>query len=61
MLNRLIGIDDPVFNDQYLYYQIFVHAVIRDIEYGGLGSGFPGCSVRASRRSHKHTEIPVDV
>ncbi|MFZ1897753.1 hypothetical protein [Methanoregula sp.] len=42
MLNRLIGIDDPVFNDQYLYYQIFVHAVIRDIEYGGLGSGFAG-------------------
>ena len=42
LLNRLTGISDPVFNDQYLYYQIFVHAVIRDIVHGGLGSGFAG-------------------
>jgi hypothetical protein len=40
LLNRLAGIRDPLFNDQYLYYQIFVHAVIRDIEHGGLGNGF---------------------
>lgn len=40
LLNRLAGIRDPLFNDQLLYYQIFVHAVIRDIEHGGLGSGF---------------------
>lgn len=40
LLNRLMGIRDPLFNDQYLYYQIFVHAVIRDIEHGGLGNGF---------------------
>ena len=40
LLNRLMGIRDPLFNDQYLYYQIFVHAVIRDIDHGGLGSGF---------------------
>jgi len=40
LLNHLIGIRDPLFNDQYLCYQIFVHAVIRDIDHGGLGSGF---------------------
>lgn len=40
LLNRLAGIRDPLFNDLYLYYQIFVHAVIRDIDYGGLGTGF---------------------
>jgi len=40
LLNRLVGIRDPFFNDQYLYYQIFVHAVIRDIDHGGLGNGF---------------------
>jgi hypothetical protein len=40
LLNRFAGIRDPLFNDLYLYYQIFVHAVIRDIEHGGLGNGF---------------------
>jgi len=40
LLNRFTGIRDPLFNDQYLYYQIFVHAVIRDIDHGGLGRGF---------------------
>ena len=42
LLNRLSGIRDPFFNDQYLYYQIYVHAVIRDLDHGGLGSGFAG-------------------
>lgn len=40
LLNRLAGVEDPLFNDRYLLYQIFVHAVIRDIEHGGLGNGF---------------------
>ena len=38
--NRLVGISDPVFDDLCIYYQIFLHAVIRDIRYGGLGEGF---------------------
>jgi len=42
LLNRQAGLTDSVFNDQYLYYQIFVHAIIRDIAHGGLGSGFAG-------------------
>ena len=40
LLNHLTGIRDPLFNDQYLFYEIFIHAVIRDIDHGGLGSGF---------------------
>lgn len=40
LLNRLAGTCDPLFDDQYLCYQIFVHAVIRDIGQGGLGRGF---------------------
>lgn len=40
LVNRLAGISDPVFNDLCIYYQIFLHAVIRDIKYGGLGEGF---------------------
>jgi hypothetical protein len=40
VVNQLSGISDPVFNDLCLYYQIFLHAVIRDIKYGGLGEGF---------------------
>ncbi len=42
LLNRQAGLTDLVLNDQYLYYQIFVHAVVRDIAHGGLGSGFAG-------------------
>ena len=42
LLNRMAGITGPVFDDHYLFYLIFVQAVIRDIEYGGLGSGFAG-------------------
>lgn len=37
---RLAGISDPVFDDLCIYYQIFLHAVIRDIRLGGLGEGF---------------------
>ena len=40
LVNRLAGVSDPVFDDLCIYYQIFVHAVIRDIRYGGLGEGF---------------------
>ncbi|PKG31393.1 hypothetical protein, partial [Methanoregula sp.] len=42
VVNRLSGIRNPLFNDLYLWYQIYVHAVIRDIDHGGLGSGFAG-------------------
>lgn len=40
LVNRLAGISDPVVDDLCIYYQIFLHAVIRDIRYGGLGEGF---------------------
>jgi hypothetical protein len=40
IVNQLVGVSDPVFNDLCIYYQIFLHAVIRDIKYGGLGEGF---------------------
>ena len=40
LVNRLYGVPDPVFDDLCIYYQIFLHAVIRDIRYGGLGEGF---------------------
>ena len=39
-VNQLAGISDPAIDDFCIYYQIFVHAVIRDIRYGGLGEGF---------------------
>jgi hypothetical protein len=42
LLNRMASVTDPVFDDHYLFYLIFVQAVIRDIEYGGLGTGFAG-------------------
>lgn len=40
IVNRLAGISDPAFDDLCMYYQIYLHAVIRDIRYGGLGDGF---------------------
>jgi hypothetical protein len=40
VVNRLYGGSDPVFDDLCICYQIFLHAVIRDIRYGGLGEGF---------------------
>jgi len=40
LVNRLAGISDPSFDDLCMYYQIFLHSVIRDIRYGGLGEGF---------------------
>lgn len=40
LVNRLAGISDPVFDDLCIYYQIFLHDIIRDIRYGGLGDGF---------------------
>jgi len=40
LVNKLAGVSDPVFDDFCIYYQVFLHAVIRDIRYGGLGEGF---------------------
>jgi len=40
IVNRLYGVSDLAFDDLCIFYQIFVHAVIRDIRYGGLGEGF---------------------
>ncbi len=40
LVNRLSGISDPAFDDLCIYYQIFVHSIIRDIRYGGLSGGF---------------------
>ena len=40
LVNKLAGFSDPVFDDLCIYYQIFLHAVIRDIRYGGLAGGF---------------------
>ena len=40
LVNRIYGVSDPVFDDLCICYQIFLHAVIRDIRYGGLGEGF---------------------
>jgi len=39
-MNRVLGITDPDLNEYYLYYQVYVHAIIRDIPEGGLGEGF---------------------
>src|SRR5208337_3554720 len=35
LVNRLYGVSDPVFDDLCIYYQIFLHAVLRDIRHGG--------------------------
>ena len=40
LVNRLYGVSDPVFDDLCIYHQIFLHAVLRDIRYGGLAEGF---------------------
>lgn len=40
IVNRLAGISDPVFDELCMYYQIYLHSVIHDIRYGGLGEGF---------------------
>jgi len=40
LVNRIAGVSDPAFDDFCIYYQIFLHAVVRDIKYGGLGEGF---------------------
>jgi len=40
LVNQLAVVADPVFDDLCIYYQVFLHAVIRDIRYGGLGEGF---------------------
>jgi hypothetical protein len=65
LVNKLAGVSDPAFDDLCIYYQIFLHAVIRDIQYGGLGEGFaqllnraqetlerryPGCTAPLKKR-----------
>lgn len=50
LVNRLSGISDPAFDDLYMYYQIFLHGVIRDIRYGGLGEGFAQLLTRTQER-----------
>ena len=39
-VNGMLGIKDDEFNTWCLYYQIYVHSVVRDIPGGGLGEGF---------------------
>jgi len=40
LVNQLSGLSEPEFDEKCIYYQIFLHGVIRDIRYGGLGEGF---------------------
>ncbi|MCP1662429.1 MAG: hypothetical protein D5R99_08095 [Methanocalculus sp. MSAO_Arc1] len=40
LVNQLAGFSSPEFDEICIYYQIFLHSVIRDIRYGGLGEGF---------------------
>jgi hypothetical protein len=39
-VNEMRGIKDEEFNAWCLYYQIYIHSIIRDISGGGLGEGF---------------------
>lgn len=39
-VNEMLGIKDEEFNAWCLYYQIYIHSIIRDISEGGLGEGF---------------------
>ena len=39
-VNEMLGIKDEEFNAWCLYYQIYIHSIIRDISGGGLGEGF---------------------
>lgn len=54
-MNKTLGITDPSLNEYYLYYQIYVHAIIRDIAEGGLGEGF------ADLLSRLHGELAARV
>ncbi|MDO8841502.1 hypothetical protein [Methanocalculus sp.] len=40
LVNRLAGFSSPEFDEMCIYYHIFLHGIIRDIRYGGLGEGF---------------------
>lgn len=62
LVNRLYGVSDPVFDDLCICYQIFLHAVIRDIRYGGLGEGFAQLLNKTQEtleRRHADCNIPV--
>ena len=54
LVNKLAGISDPLFDDYSLFYQIFIHAVIRDIKYGGLGEGFAEVIARVQEEVSRH-------
>ena len=54
LVNQLAGVADPVFDDLCIYYQVFLHAVIRDIRYGGLGEGFAQILNRAQEALKRH-------
>jgi len=62
LVNKLAGVSDPVFDDLCIYYQVFLHAVIRDIRYGGLGEGFAQILNRAQealKRQYSDYIAPV--
>ncbi len=40
LVNQLAGFSSPEFDEMCIYYQIFLHAIIRDMRYGGLKEGF---------------------
>ena len=54
LVNQLAVVADPVFDDLCIYYQVFLHAVIRDIRYGGLGEGFAQILNRAQEALKRH-------
>jgi hypothetical protein len=62
VVNSISAIPDPVFDDLCIYYQIFLHAVIRDIRYGGLGEGFAqllDSTQKTIREKYESSVIPV--
>ena len=62
LVNKITGVSDPVFDDLCIYYQIFLHAVIRDIQYGGLGEGFAQLLNKAQESlGHRYAECLAPV
>ena len=55
-VNGMLGIGDDEFNIWCLYYQIYVHSVVRDITGGGLGDGF---MVVVNDLQDRISELPV--
>jgi len=62
LVNKITGVSDPAFDDLCIYYQIFLHAVIRDIHYGGLGEGFAQLLNRTQESlGHRYAECIAPV